>query len=170
MTFRAISSQGADTGAPPLAGLASGAASAAAGLSIAVGSVFEVDCPFIRAPFESYDEDGPYRILSWRPGAIWEVYGPYGDDAALRAHGMGKVRYKVIAVCPMPRPYPTRVFFTRKWTNPDGRTFGTSKLHVMTREAFKRRTVSYRPTGAYRHTELFVRDMDESERAKALPA
>jgi hypothetical protein len=168
MTFRVTSSQGADTGAPPLAGLASGAASAAAGLSIAVGSIFEVDCPFIRSRFDSYDEDGPYRVLSWKPGIEWIITGM--DEADMRAHGMGKGRYTVIAVAHLPRPYPTRVFFTRKWTCPDGRVFGNSKLHVMTREAFKRRTVAYRPAGSDRHTGLIVRDMDAAEREKALSA
>lgn len=133
------------------------------------GQIFEVDCPFIRAPYTDHDEDGCHTVLSWKPGVEWEIVGPEGE-ADMRAHGMGKVRYTVISVHKLPYPYPARVFFTRKWISPDGREFGARKLHVMTVEAFCRRTASYKPAGADFYTQLIVRDMDADERAEAVPA
>jgi hypothetical protein len=131
-----------------------------------IGQTFEVDCPFVRAPYTEYDDGGVSTVLSWKPGIVWEQSGP--EDADMRAHGMGKVRYTVISLHKLPYPYPARVFFTRKWVSPDGRVFGTRKLHVMTVEAFRRRTVSYKPAGADFYTQLIVQDMDENERVRAL--
>lgn len=39
---------------------------------------------------------------------------------------------------PDTRPYQSRVFFTRQWTDPDGATFGKRGLHVVTIEKFRR--------------------------------
>lgn len=131
------------------------------------GDVFEVNAPFIRDRYVEYDEDGRHGYLSWRPGVVWEVVGPEGE-ADMRAHGVGKVRYTVISVHKLPRPYPARVFFTRKWISPDGREFGKPRLHVLTLDAFRRRTVSYRPAGSDFHTQLVVQDLDDDERREAL--
>lgn len=133
---------------------------------IEAGQVFLVDCPFIRAPFEHWDEEGSCKVLSWRPGVVWDLR--YPDDADMRAHGMGKVRYEVVSVAKLPRPYPTRVFFTRKWLSPDNREFGTKKLRVMTLEAFRRRCQSYKPAGADDLDHLIVKDLTEEERREAL--
>src|SRR5690606_29498042 len=119
------------------------------------GDIFEVECPFVRTVYTEYDQDGPSATLTWKPGIEWELVGPEGE-ADMRAHGLGKVRYTVVSVHQLPRPYPTRVFFTRKWVCPDGREFGASKLHVMTLQAFRRRTVSYKPAGAEDYTQLVV--------------
>lgn len=131
------------------------------------GQTFEVACPFVRSTYTEFDADGPVTTLTWRPGVEWEITGPEGE-ADMRAHGMGKVRYTVVSVHKLPRPYPARVFFTRKWVSPDGREFGAGKLHVMTIDAFRRRTTSYKPAGADFYTQLVVRDLDADERAEAL--
>lgn len=131
------------------------------------GDVFEVTCPFLRSPYVEHDIDGTFTTLTWKPGVEWEIVGPEGE-ADMRAHGLGKVRYTVVSVHQLPRPYPARVFFTRKWVSPDGREFGAGKLHVMTLAAFRRRTVSYKPAGADFYTQLVVRDMDAEERAAVL--
>lgn len=133
---------------------------------IEAGQIFLVDCPFIRAPFEQGYEDGSHKVLSWRPGVVWDLR--YPDDADMRAHGMGKVRYEVVSVHKLPRPYPARVFFTRKWLTPDNREFGTKKLRVMTLEAFRRRCHSYKPAGASDLDDLIIKDLSEEERKKAL--
>lgn len=133
---------------------------------IEAGQVFLVDCPFVRAPYRYEDEEGCAKVLSWKPGVTWDLR--YPDDADMRAHGMGKVRYEVISVHKLPHPYPTRVFFTRKWLSPDNREFGTRKLRVMTLDAFRRRCEAYRPAGSDSETPLIVKDLTEDERAKAL--
>ncbi|AWC25388.1 hypothetical protein CO731_04883 [Aminobacter sp. MSH1] len=130
------------------------------------GQTFEVDCPFVRDPYREQDEDGVITTLTWKPGVIWEMVGP--EDARARAHGVGRVRYTVVSVHNLPRPYPARVFFLRKWISPEGREFGANKLHVMTRDAFRRRCHSYQPAGADQWTELVVEDMSADEREKAL--
>lgn len=133
------------------------------------GQTFEVACPFVREAYTGWDEEGSHTVLSWKPGVEWEVIGPEGE-AGMRAHGLGKVRYTVISVHKLPYPYPARVFFTRKWVSPDGREFGKRRLHVLTLEAFRRRTMGYKPAGADFYTQLLVRDMDADERSKAVSA
>lgn len=130
---------------------------------IEIGKTYEVACPFVRDVFDWYDSEGPTQTLTWKPGIVWEHEG----DAI--AHGMGKVIYRVVDVHTLPRPYPPRVFFTRKWVSPDGKTFGSGKLRIMTREAFARRLSGYRFAGSDDCGGDFeVCDITEADRSRLL--
>jgi hypothetical protein len=43
-----------------------------------------------------------------------------------------------------PGRFPTRVFYTRQFIDPDGKTFGKSRLHIVTLEKFRRISAKYR--------------------------
>ena len=117
---------------------------------IEVGKTYEVACPFLRDTFESYDEDGPTSEPTWRPGIRWETYGDgEWQESQAEADGIGRVLYTVVDLHKLPRPFPPRVFFTRKWVSPDGKTFGKGALRIMTAEAFRRRLTGYRVHGVH---------------------
>lgn len=118
------------------------------GREIVVGQSYEVDCPFLRDTYEHFDEGGQSTLHTWRPGIRWETYGDsYFNQSEPVADGVGKVIYTVIDLHKLPRPYPPRVFFTRKWVDPDGKSFGKGALRIMTAEAFRRRLSAYQVDG-----------------------
>ena len=106
---------------------------------------YNVTCPFVKETYEALEEDGPVSVPSWRPGVRWEHV--YPDDSRPVADGIGLVTYWLVSIHKLPAPYPARVFFTRKWIDPDGKVFGKNKLHIMTVSAFKRRLQSYKFAG-----------------------
>lgn len=134
-------------------------------ITITVGASHEVDCPFVRQRFDWFDEDGQCSTLSWKPGIEWE---DVGETAEPRAHGWGKVQYRVVAVVSLPAPYLARVFFTRKWVSPDGKPFGSKALRITTLSAFRRRLRSYRPAGVEDYHTLIVSDLDDEAKAALL--
>lgn len=89
--------------------------------------------PFVRDTYLDLS-DGTERPC-WRPGVEWRPVGPDSSDAF--ADGMGTIsltevgRYK-------PPGFPERVFYTRKFTDPDGKVFGKNKLHIASAVKFKR--------------------------------
>lgn len=130
------------------------------------GKSYEVACPFVMTTYAEYDEDGRSTSLSWRPGIEWRDV--YPDNSEAVAHGVGKVIYSVVSIHKLPRPYPPRVFFTRKFTSPDGRTFGKHRLHMLTREAFARRISGYRPGGIERADDIVIAPLSEAEKRELL--
>jgi hypothetical protein len=134
-----------------------------------IGKTFEVECPFVHSVYTEFDEDGSHTTLTWKPGIEWVMVGPEGEADA-RAHGMGLVRYHVVSVHELPRPFPARVFFTRRWVAPDGREFGRNKLFIMTVEAFRRRLAGYKPGGFDRWTKMEVEPLSPEERAELVAA
>lgn len=101
------------------------------------GAVFHVAYPFYRTKVSLLDEDGPYETMSWRPGIYYEQTSPYGDGQAF-ADGLGK---QVLTVITKHKPgkYPERVFFTQSWIDPNGKSFGKTKLRMTTLAVFRRR-------------------------------
>ena len=69
---------------------------------------------------------------TWYPGYQENPWG-----GGLEANGVGKVQYAVISRH-KPGRYPTRIFYTRTWIDPDGRTFGKSGLRMCTVNKFNR--------------------------------
>lgn len=110
------------------------------------GDVFRVRYPFVRCEVDTPDDDpegvGYVRIISWTPGVEFVDKPPTGEDNEAVCDGEGEM---VLTVVDTHRPgkFPTRVFFTRAWVDPDGKTFGKSGLHIMTAQAFKRRAAGY---------------------------
>lgn len=60
------------------------------------------------------------------------------------ADGLGSIILTVVGVF-KPGKYPTRVFFTRRWRDPEGREFGKGALRIATVPQF------YILAGGYRH-------------------
>lgn len=112
------------------------------GKVFAAGDMFTVAYPFSRVVFDDMTADvsgvGYTRSVTWKPGADGGYsYNPHSSNDYLLADGEGAMILTVVSVH-QPGRYPTRVFFTRQWRDPDGRTFGKNKLHVVTAEKFRR--------------------------------
>ncbi len=128
------------------------------------GKTYEVECPFFLEPYTEMNEDGYSTSLSWRPGIKWEAYSP--EDAEPVCHGIGMVQYTIVSIHKLPRPYPPRVFFTRRFVSPDGRSFGKGRLHVMTSDAFRRRLKAYKPAGVGRYDGIRIVSLTEEEKSE----
>lgn len=105
--------------------------------------------PFVRYVADLYDKDdgGQYQTEGWRPGCAVETdenafsYLPVKDYFA---HGTGAMVLEVIATF-KPGRFPERVFYTRRWVDPDGREFGKpNKLRVTTAAHFRSLLKGYR--------------------------
>lgn len=101
---------------------------------------YEVKYPFCRCVYTNIDEDGYYENLSWRPGIDWKMSCP--DDSHSIAHGEGLMFLTVVDVF-KPGKYPKRVFYTRKYRDPDGKIFGKGKMHICIIPKFKRLIEGY---------------------------
>ena len=112
---------------------------------IEAGKTFNVKCPFVRSIYSGRDIDGPFSVLSWKPGIEWEPVGP--DSSIPIAHGEGSGIYHIVDVHALPRPYPARVFYKRSWVDPDGQAFGKGALRITTVGAFRRRINGFRWPG-----------------------
>lgn len=97
--------------------------------------------PFVRDTYTSHDFDGedyaPTEQPTWKPGIRHEARGWEGEWTEMVCDGIGEIilvevgRYK-------PPGFPTRVFFTRRWRDPDGREFGKNKLLICVASKFAR--------------------------------
>lgn len=108
------------------------------------GDVFRVKFPFVRCEVDVPDDDpegvGYAKISSWTPGV--EFVNVYPDDSEAVCDGEGEMVLTVVDVH-KPGRFPARVFFTRSWVTPDGKTFGKGALRITTAQAFKRRAAGY---------------------------
>lgn len=98
--------------------------------------------PFVRCKATIFDGEGPAEIDSWKPG----TEGRWEDDVGnseMFADGMGTMTLTEVSRH-KPGKYPERVFYTRKFTTPDGNTFGKGALRVTTAGAFKRLCAGFR--------------------------
>lgn len=112
------------------------------------GDVFHVRYPFVRCEVDVPDPDpegfGFVTIKSWKPGVEFEEVGcGYGaPDVESVCDAEGQMVLTVVDVH-KPGRFPSRVFFTRRWIDPDGNEFGKGGLHITTVQAFKRRAAGY---------------------------
>ncbi len=109
--------------------------------SIEAGNIFKVRYPFVRGKFNGLDENGPFEGESWSPGVTYEP--TYDGDSRCIANGAGEIILSVVSVH-KPGRYPTRIFFTRRWRDPDGREFGKPRCLCVTMEKFRRLARGYR--------------------------
>lgn len=114
------------------------------------GQVFNVQYPFVRTTWERLDGDDESGFTTtempgWKPGVRYTQVGPEGDT---RTHmdAFGVMMLTVVSVH-KPGKYPTRVFYTRTWINPEGVAFGKGKLRVTSQSAFTGYTRGYRHWG-----------------------
>lgn len=104
------------------------------------GDVFRAPYPFIRNTHQYLGDEGSFDQEVWRPGAEFESDGS-GDVNAL-ADGVGEVIYTVVSIYTPPK-FPTRVFYTRSWVDPNGNTFGKRGLQIAVMSKFKRLARGY---------------------------
>ena len=110
--------------------------------TIEVGAVFEFPYPFVREVYDDGDPEGGGPSPCWKPGVRFEervIYG-YGGEPDMAtdcvADGTGKQRVTVVGVY-KPGRFPTRVFFERRWIDPDGREFGKGGCKTKVISAFR---------------------------------
>lgn len=119
-----------------------------------VGEIFTVPYPFVRDVYVDHDYDGEgwqeIERPTWKPGTRIETHarycghGEYDEYSQCAADGMGSQILTVVGVY-QPPSYPTRVFFTRCWRDPDGKEFGkVGKLRILAVSAFVALTRGYR--------------------------
>ena len=104
---------------------------------IQAGFIATIRYPFVRDTFIEYTEGGSADLPSWKPGIEVVSAGQYGEVVDAIAHGEGEMTLSVVGVF-KPGRFPTRVFYTRKFKNPDGKEFGKGKLHIATLGKFRR--------------------------------
>ena len=112
-------------------------------VSFTAGQTIEVsNYPFVRTVFEGYDIDGPYSDIGWRPGCDRDT----GDDGQCdyAADGLGSMLIEVVQVVPLPGGFMPRVFYVRKWRDPDGKVFGKRRCLVTTTSALAKLAKGYR--------------------------
>ena len=103
--------------------------------------LFAIPYPFVRDTYDGYfGGDELRQIPTWRPGIRFEAIGP--EDSGAVADAIGKALFYVVGTF-KPRGYPARVFYTRKFVDPDGREFGKRRLLIATLEKFRRLTKGY---------------------------
>lgn len=112
----------------------------------AVGEIFESVYPFHRATFGKWDGDESGEgyvegIPTWTPGCRHAERGE--GDIQNVADAFGRVVLTVVSLH-KPGKYPTRVFFTRTWVNPDGKAFGKTTCRITTVPTFRLLTQGYR--------------------------
>lgn len=100
------------------------------------GDVFTVEFPFLR---DEYD-DGETCSQTWKPGG--NVVENYIGRLYAQCHGKGHQELTVVSVH-QPPGFPTRVFYTRKWIDPDGKKWGKNALRIKTADAFRRTATRY---------------------------
>jgi hypothetical protein len=106
---------------------------------IAAGDVIKIKYPFVRDKFVSMNLDEP-DTPCWRPGVRFEDSGP--DDTEAIADGLGQQVFTVVSIH-KPGKFPTRVFYTRNWIDPDGKQFGKGTLKMLSVNPFMRRISGY---------------------------
>lgn len=113
--------------------------------SVISGQEFEVVYPFIRDTVSLISEgDGTWDIAdveTWRPGTRNEADGPEG--VLVMADGLGRMVVTVVSTH-KPGHYPLRVFYTRRWVDPDGKSFGKPACRVKTLGAFSNMAGGFR--------------------------
>jgi len=107
------------------------------------GDVHRVPYPFRLDTFTDFDGDGGATVSTWIPGTRNEPVPPYGEDCESIADGMGFMHLQVVSLH-KPGKYPERVFYVRKWEDPDGRQFGKGALRMTTLGAFRQLLSGYR--------------------------
>ena len=112
-------------------------------MSIQAGDVFKVRYAFVRCMYSYYDEDGGGEAISWAPGTFAEGEDPYGLREMAMADGEGQMILTVVSTH-KPGKYPERIFYTRKFVNPDGVEFGKGALRIATKNKFERLASGYR--------------------------
>ena len=99
------------------------------------GQVVEVKgYPFVRCVKTLHDFDETWSREGWRPGCEKDIED--GGNVAYAADGLGAMLLEVVQVVKLPNGFAPRVFYVRKWRDPDGKVFGKRRCRVTTTSAF----------------------------------
>lgn len=109
-------------------------------MDIETGKDYSIKFPFILVNTTALSLGEVDPDEEWRPGCR-SVLSAF-DDGHFVADAEGELRLSVVDIH-KPGRFPTRVFYTREWTNPDGEKFGSGRLHITTTATFKRRATGY---------------------------
>lgn len=109
------------------------------GISLNIGDEFRVPYPFVKEKIGQFA--GAPLLESWRPGVRFEMIGP--EDEGAFADDEGKMILVIVDIH-KPGHYPERVFFTRKWEDPNRKQFGKNNLRIITTSAFRKMLNGYR--------------------------
>lgn len=105
--------------------------------------IYRVRYPFLRCKAAVYDgECGITEIDSWKPGTEYRGQPNEYTDCELFADGVGEMLITEVSRH-KPAHYPERVFFTRRFVNPEGVEFGKAKLHCAVASKFNRTVKGY---------------------------
>lgn len=106
-----------------------------------IGQEYRVKFPFIVSSYTGHDSDGGvYCEETWVPGVKSKPVPP--DDCEAVADAEGEMILTIVDIH-KPGRFPKRVFYTRKWIDPDGKGFGKTKLHITTVPTFIKRAAGY---------------------------
>ncbi|KCZ47751.1 hypothetical protein [Hyphomonas sp. CY54-11-8] len=103
-----------------------------------IEKTYAVAWPFLKVDnSEDRNEWDLHDLGAWKPGFENEYADPYGESSYPVCDGMGQMLLTVVSLHKPGPKYPTRVFYTRKWIDPDGKVFGASKLRTSVAWAFR---------------------------------
>lgn len=105
-------------------------------------SRIEVPYPFVRTTYEEMDENGISTVKAWKPGTEHRFDRHVGK--VWEADRMGhQILIEVSSHSPG-KGFAERIFYQRRWRDPDGTEFGKKLLRVTTRAMFTRMKGGYR--------------------------
>ena len=131
----------------------------------AIGEVVTVSHPFVRDVYTKHeqDEDGwcGIEVPTWRPGTrVENWHSPIwtGEDVPEPTNVADGVGAQILTVVGLYKPgrFPTRVFYERRWRDPDGKEFGKAKCRMTTVPAFRTLCAGYRVPFEMSHSESSV--------------
>ena len=126
------------------------------GATFSVGQVIEVSgYPFVRTVFNGYDEDrGEYQDEGWRPGCERDADDD-GGEIFFGADGFGMMLLEVVQTVALPGNFASRIFYVRRWRDPDGKEFGKRLLRVTSLGSFVKMLKGYRHPFFFDGEEVF---------------
>lgn len=112
-----------------------------------MSNVIEIPYPFVLDTFNNVDDEGNgFSDESWRPGTK-RIPCPddwLGEVEKAIANGMGLMLLTIVKEVELPRNFRDRIFYIRRWRDPEGKEFGKNVLRVTTDTGFKRLLNGYR--------------------------
>lgn len=126
---------------------------AAVRVGLAIGERFEVRYPFVRDTYTEYEQDaeggGSFEAPTWKPGTrVENWHSPIwtGEDVPCPTDVADAIGTQILTVVGVYKPgrFPTRVFYERRWRDPDGKEFGKTKCRMTTVPAFRALASGYR--------------------------
>lgn len=110
-----------------------------------MSEVYRAPYPFVLVPTFEWSHELNHELPGepyWRPG----VEFPEPGERYATADGIGEVILTVVSRHKPSSKHQERVFYTRRWRDPEGRESGNGKLLIATDRAFARRKRGWWPS------------------------